>query len=190
MEKQKNINKSEVLGKILRIVGTGVLIPAIFLFPGSAIVINNFLNDKGIKQKHCNFRRLLIRAKKNKLLGIVQRGGDDFLEITRRGKKELLKYDIDELIIKKPRVWDGKWRVIIFDIPEKRGEGRRALSRKLKELGLYPLQKSTFVSPYECENEIDFIREFFDVEKFVILLKASTMGRYHDLILKNYFDLL
>ncbi len=190
MSKQINIKKSEGLKSALKIIGAGFLIPAIFLFPGSAILIKEFLKDKDINQKHHNFRRLLTRAKNNKLLRVVQKNGEDFLQITKLGKKELLRYNIDELEIKKSKVWDDKWRMVIFDIPEKFKNGRDALSKKLKEMGFYRLQKSVFVYPYECENEIDFIREFFDVKKFVILLRISTMGEYYDLILKKYFNLL
>jgi DNA-binding transcriptional regulator PaaX len=190
MSKQSDSRKSETMGRILRIVGAGILIPTIFLLPGAAILIKDFLKNKGIKQEYYNFQRLLKRAEKNKLLKIVQKNGEDFLEITKLGRRELLKYNMDDLKITIPKTWDGEWRMVIFDVPEKFGAGRRALSKKLKELGFYRLQKSVFVYPYECENEIDFIREFFNIRKFVISLRMPTMGEYHDLILKRHFNLL
>jgi len=63
--------------------------------------------------------------------------------------------------------WDGKWRIVVFDIPEKKKGVRNALRRKLKELGFYELQKSVFVFPYECGNEIEFIVEFFELRPYV-----------------------
>jgi DNA-binding transcriptional regulator PaaX len=188
-EKRKN-RKSDVFKIILKIIASGTLVSAIFLLPGSAILLKEFLNKNKISHDYKRFRESLRIIEKKKLIRIIQKNGEDFLEITNLGEKELWRYNIEELEIKKPKIWDGKWRMVIFDIPEKFRDGRVALSQKLKEMGFYRLQKSVFVYPYECENEIDFIREFFDVKKFVILLRIPTMGEYCDLILKKHFDLL
>jgi len=48
-------------------------------------------------------------------------------------------------LITKP--WDKKWRLVVFDIPEKNRLARDALRKKLKELGFAPLQRSTWISP-------------------------------------------
>ena len=190
--KQMNnfIKKSETTKIILKIMIGGFLIPAVFLFPGTSILLKEFLKKRDINKDVKYFRRTLRRIRDKKLIKVVQKDGIDFLEITRLGKKELLKYDIDDLEIKKPKIWDKKWRMVIFDIPEKYRNARMFLSKKLKEIGFFPLQKSVFIYPYECENEIDFIREFFGVEKFVILLHVPMMGDYYDLILKRHFNLL
>lgn len=86
--------------------------------------------------------------------------------LTDKGKIKALTYRFQEMEIKKNQ-WDGKWRVVIFDIPEKLKTARNALREKLKELGFYEFQKSVFVFPYECKNEIDFIIEFFNLRKYV-----------------------
>lgn len=83
------------------------------------------------------------------------------------GKKKALEYKIDEITIKTPTEWDGKWRIVIFDIPERQRKARDALRVKLKELRFYELQKSVFVFPYHCRDEIDFIIEFFNIRPFV-----------------------
>jgi DNA-binding transcriptional regulator PaaX len=188
-DKRKN-RKSDIFKTILKIIASGTLVSAIFLLPGSAILLKEFLNKNKIGHNYKKFRESLRIIEKKKMIRIIQKNGEDFLEITNLGEKELLRYDIDDLKIKKPRMWDGKWRMVLFDIPEKFKESRDALSKKIKGMGFFRLQKSVFIYPYECENEIDFIREFFDVKKFVILLRISTMGEYYDLILKRYFDLL
>ncbi|PIR72792.1 MAG: hypothetical protein COV26_02060 [Candidatus Nealsonbacteria bacterium CG10_big_fil_rev_8_21_14_0_10_36_23] len=103
------------------------------------------------------------------------------------GKKRALKYNLDTIKIKKSAKWDGLWRVIIFDIPECFKQGRDALSVKLKQMGFYPLQKSVFIYPYECKNEIDFIIEIFDLRQYIriMLVKETDV----DLDLKNKFKL-
>ena len=86
--------------------------------------------------------------------------------LTKKGKMKTLTYRFQNMIIKREN-WDGRWRVVIFDIPEKIKKARDALREKLKELGFYELQKSVLVFPYQCQDEIEFIIEFFNLRKYV-----------------------
>ena len=61
--------------------------------------------------------------------------------------------------------WDKKWRILIFDIKEKNKIKREALRGKIKQLGLYPLQKSVWVCPYKFFKEMDMLRRFFGLQK-------------------------
>ena len=79
------------------------------------------------------------------------------------------------MAIRKPRRWDGYWRIVIFDIPEKRRRGREALRNKLKQLGFYQLQKSCFVHPFDCKSEIDFVSELFEVSPYVNFILAKEI---------------
>lgn len=187
--KDKKFKRSQVLYDILKITAGVAVIPAVFIMPGMAILCRNFLKEKNIEGDYWNFKRALIKAKKNKLLRIIENKDGDFLEVTERGRKELMRYDIDNLTIKRSLRWDGVWRVVIFDIPEKYRDARVALSKKLKEIGFCQLQKSVFVFPFSCEKEIDFIKMFYQIEKFIILFNTKSFGEVQDLILKRRFDL-
>jgi CRISPR-associated endonuclease Cas2 len=57
--------------------------------------------------------------------------------------------------------------MVIFDIPEKKKRAREALRNKLKDLGFKELQKSVFIHPYECEDEIDFITKVFEIRPYI-----------------------
>ncbi len=83
------------------------------------------------------------------------------------GKKKVLKYKLDEMKLKKADRWDGFWRMVVSDIPEHKKWARDAFARKLKELGFVPFQKSVFVYPYDCRDELDFIIEVFDLRPYV-----------------------
>ena len=111
------------------------------------------------KQIRNLYRSRLIEEKEN------PDGGLTYV-LTNKGRVKALTYHFQEMKIKENQ-WDGKWRVVIFDIPEKIKTSRNALRDKLKELGFYELQESVFVFPYECQNEIDFIIEFFNLRKYV-----------------------
>ncbi len=108
--------------------------------------------------------------------------------LTNKGKKQILKYDIDKIEIKKPARWDKLWRLVVFDIPEDKNLGRKALAAKLKELGFYPMQKSVFIYPYECKDEIDFITEIFELSPYVRFLRVKDIDI--ELDLKERFYLL
>jgi len=109
------------------------------------------------------------------------------LILTNKGKVKALTYHFQDMKIKKEK-WDGKWRIVIFDIPEKLRKGRDALREKLKNLGFYELQKSVFIFPYECENEIEFIIEFFNLRKYVRVGLLETVD--NELHLKKNFKLI
>ncbi|MDO8529421.1 MAG: hypothetical protein Q7S18_02025, partial [bacterium] len=83
--------------------------------------------------------------------------------LTEEGKKKAGKYQIDNLEIKKPKKWDKKWRILIFDIKNRDKLKREALRGKIKELGLYQLQKSVWVCPYEFVKEMNILRSFFNL---------------------------
>ncbi|HEY4510621.1 MAG TPA: hypothetical protein VJJ73_02185 [Candidatus Paceibacterota bacterium] len=95
--------------------------------------------------------------------------------LAERGEKRILKFRLDQMEIRKPKQWDKKWRIVFFDIPEKMKLGRNALREKLKELGFCEAQKSIYLFPHECKDEIDFIVEFFDARRFVHYAEVSNL---------------
>ena len=138
-----------------------------------------------------NERNLRIAIKnlyKSKMVDFRENQDGTVLTIlTDKGKKRILKYDIDKIEIKKPNRWDKLWRLVIFDIPEDKNLGRKALAAKLKELGFYPMQKSVFIHPYECKDEIDFIIEIFELSPYVRFLRVKDIDI--ELDLKERFHL-
>ncbi len=120
---------------------------------------------------------------------VEYREDDDKIKIvlTEAGRKKMLSYRFDDMTITKPKRWDGKWRAVAFDIPEARKKARDALVQKMKDLGLVQFQKSLWLCPYECKNEIDFVAEVFEVGKYVHYLVVSEMT--NDGLLRQRFGL-
>jgi len=52
------------------------------------------------------------------------------------------------------RLWDHKWRAIIFDVPEKNRHERNFLRKELKWMGFKELQHSVWITPYDIEKEL------------------------------------
>ncbi len=61
--------------------------------------------------------------------------------ITGKGKKRVLEYKLDAWEAKTGK-WDGKWRLVFFDIAELDRGKRNRLRKYLKKLGLHPMQES------------------------------------------------
>ncbi|OGF82517.1 CRISPR-associated endonuclease Cas2 [Candidatus Giovannonibacteria bacterium RIFCSPLOWO2_01_FULL_46_13] len=124
-----------------------------------------------------------IREFRNKrLVDYMEReNGEIEIILSEKGRKRALKYQLDETEIKTPRKWDKKWRIVIFDIPEKRKRAREAMRLKLRELGFKELQKSVFVHPFNCKDEIDFIVEVFGIRPHVKLILANSFTNEEEL---------
>ena len=106
----------------------------------------------------------LYRLKYIDIKGVGYNIGD--LTLTQKGRLKSLECRLNNLKNKKEK-WDGKWRMVAFDIPEKYRKGRNALRNKLKSIGFRELQKSVFVAPYNCKNEITLLVELFGLAKYV-----------------------
>ena len=105
-------------------------------------------------------------------------------ELTKKGKELLRGYEFYNLKTEHPKKWDGKWRFIIFDIPEKSRYARDIFRDKLKNLGFFMLQQSVWVYPYECKKEIDFILEFLGLRSYVLYFEVEIE---RDAWLRKYF---
>ena len=128
------------------------------------------------------------RLYKAKLIGAKDnQDGSTTIILTQKGRIKALTYNLDEMKIPKMKKWDGNWRIVLFDIPEKYKKSRDALSRILKNMGFYKFQKSVFVHPFECGNEIDFIVEFFALRSYVRIIIAHEID--NTLHLKQYIKL-
>ena len=106
---------------------------------------------------------------------------------TDQGHEISLRYNPEKMSITTPNRWDKKWRLVIYDIPDRHKSDRDALRHKLRELGFMEWQKSVFVHPYPCHDEIRFIVELFDVHKFV--RQAEIINPTNEAELKLYFGL-
>lgn len=181
----RNYENRELAKEILKGLALGGFIVMCFAMPNLAQVVDLF-KPKNSRDRY-RIRRTIDGLHEKKLVNIYTKNGKEVVEITKAGKKRVLEYDIDDMRLRIPKKWDGWWRIVMFDIPQSKKKGRDAVSRKIKELGMYPIQKSVFVSPYICKNEIDFIGEFFDVRKHIIYIKAKEIEGVRKL--KEYFSI-
>ena len=175
--------------KILYVLSVGIMIPAIFVAPNVPKAMAPLLRElaKKIDAKPQALQRSLLSLKHRKLVTFKKRKGKMVLVISVDGKERLVYGSLRNVQLQRPVKWDGKWRVIIFDIPEKRKSAREALRKKFCTLGLLRIQKSCFVYPYECREEIDTISSFFDVVEDITYIIAESFEGEQEA--KEYFNL-
>ena len=129
--------------------------------------------DKRAQERE--LRRVLYYMKKKQL--IRSQDYDHGISITALGRKRLQRVEIDSLTIAKPKKWDKKWRIVFFDIPESQKNGRDALTRKLKDLGFYQLQRSVLVHPYPCLNELTAVTHAYGINRFVSIIETDYIDK-------------
>jgi len=141
---------------------------------------------KKIDRKYLS--QLIQEFYRDRLVDMIDTSDEETqIVITEHGKLHAMRFKIDDMKFLPPKYWDGKWRIVVFDIPEKMRKARNELRHKLKNLGFYELQKSVLVFPYDCKSEVDFLVEFFRVRSYVRYgcLESIT----NEAELKQHFDL-
>jgi len=126
------------------------------------------------KKNKANFQRSLRKLYDSKLISTKENSdGTVKLVLTEKGRETAIGYDTKKLKRKKLKKWDGKWRIVIFDIPEDRRAKRDAFRTRLKRLGFLELQKSVWISPIDYEREINYLIEVFDISSYVNFITAD-----------------
>lgn len=126
------------------------------------------------------YRSKLIREE-------VGKDGKIKLVLTNKGREKALSFRIFDMKIKRPAKWDGKWRMVVFDIPETKKYKREILRMHLKNLYFFEFQKSIFVHPFDCWDEMEYIIEYYQLRKYVRFIVAESID--NELYLKVHFGL-
>src|SRR4030042_5460594 len=164
---------SSIKQKIILLLMTGLAL-GFSRSPRQYFKITNNLSKEWIKINRRILYRTIREFKYHRLVDFREESnGIVSITLTDKGKKEALRYNIENMKIQKPLRWDKKWRFVIFDIPEKKKAAREVVRKKLNNLGFYQVQKSVWVYPYECKKEIDFLVEFFEARNYVRYVSAD-----------------
>ena len=138
---------------------------------------NTNLLDHG--KRYSGFKNLERR-------GIIRRkNGDEFI-FTKNGQKWFQESHARYFKNKNNGKWDGKWRVVIFDIPQELHKQRIKFRTKLLSLGFSALQKSVFVFPYPCDKELGDICEKLGITDYVDRIVAESLVFCESRFLKKF----
>ena len=175
--KRKNLKKI-----ILSTVATAGLLGVALLAPNVIGAMSKLGLLPAKRQKE------FIKAARERLVeqGLLEWQGN-FLKVTHKGRALLARLERNEFTLKKPKRWDGKWRVLIFDIPETKKVLREKVRHTLVSIGFYRLQDSVWIYPYDCEDLITLLKANFKIGKDLLYVIVDSIE--NDKHLREAFQL-
>lgn len=123
----------------------------------------------------------LRRLERKHLVGLKLRGGREEWCLTDAGERLARRIALKLSYAKKQWRWDGKWRMAIFDVPERIRGRRDSLRRELASLGFHQLQKSAWVTPYPLPMEFFELVEEFGLGTHFRVVTATEIRDDRDL---------
>jgi len=126
------------------------------------------------------------RLKRKGLIEFREENGRKCMRITEKGKT-YLDTELNRAKPARPKHWDGRWRIVIFDVPEKRKTQRDHIRYLLRRLGFLRLQHSVWIYPYDSEEIIALLKSDLKIGKELLYLIADAVE--YDRPLRERFEL-
>lgn len=124
--------------------------------------------------KKTNLSQALRRLRLKGYLDTGRSQNQILYKLTNLGRQE---WEIRKLLNEEK--WDGKWRIVVFDIPETHRKVRNVLRSRLKLWKFKPLQKSVWVTKKSIMKQIkEFIRDV-GVGKWVLVFESADLKDIH-----------
>jgi len=176
--------------KILTLLAAGSVLAFSLMAPGASRLIKlfDFKNSNEDDWRAFNrkyLRNAIRKLEEQKLVKFVTEGQVTKVVLTNNGKKRILAFKLEEMEIPKPKKWDGKWRLVFYDVPKGGDTTRDRFRSYLKSFGFYPWQKSVYLHAYPCGKEINFLRHYLGIGAEVRLVVADSIE--NDEVFRKYF---
>lgn len=130
---------------------------------------------------HRSYLNTLYKFYKRGWIKYVNKDSQKFLQLTKKGQIEAL---LAKAWLPTPSVWDGKWRMVIFDIPEDNKDKRNILRLLLKKNKFHKLQNSVYINPYPLNREAVVYLKETGLDAFIRIIKVEEMDNEIDLLKK------
>ena len=161
----KHHNRRRNIGRaILIALSVAGILSVALIAPNALQILTPGSGRRGRRMSMWEIERALDRLLNGGYVEKVQRRGNSFIQVTGEGKRKLIEIELQNARIKTPAKWDGRWRLVFFDIPHDERLTRDAMRRKLKELGFLQIQKSVYLHPYECYAIIQAMQDFYQIK--------------------------
>jgi hypothetical protein len=178
--------------EVLALIGHGAIISSALLSVNGAANIIKLVQESpdwdSWKRYNVSYlQRTLRRLASQKHVEVAKVHGESIVSLTKLGKRKILKFSQDTLRVDKPDHWDGKWRLVMYDVPTSRRELSELLRQAIRALGFYKMQESVYVYPYPCFDQIEFLREYYSLGDIVQYMLVDKIE--HDEAYMTYFGL-
>jgi len=148
---------------------------------GTFQVLNRFFEGKEEPDySRKQIEKALRYLRGRKLIDIQRHYEKDVFVLTKPGWFRARKL-ANAFGIPQPKKWDKKWRLVIFDIPNRRKDAADVFRQQLKRLGLANLQKSIWVHPYECKDQVFYLADNLFIKPYVRYILAEKIMGEEDL---------
>lgn len=182
---------------VIRLLGAGALLAATVIFPTLPIALKPILDMKrALEQEHRQrewarfnpwlLKQTLKRLHQQKIVKVVDTENGPVVQLTKKGQTKYLKFQLEDMMVKTPPRWDGKWRMIIYDIGLNKKKSQEIFRGVLKRLKFYQLQKSVYLTPFPCKEEIEFLRQYYEIGEDVFYCVAEQIE--NDEAFRKYFN--
>ena len=156
------------------------------IYGGLIYLLNPYELGWGNQQYTTNsIYKAIDRLEKDGLLRKRRKEKNTFLHLTEKGKKAVRKHRKSGGHAS--RKWDGKWRVVIFDVPEKRAQARKYLRNYLKSLGFGMVQRSIWITPYDLGRLVDHFSTKMKITDCIYHLTVTQFRGLKDVKLAQTF---
>lgn len=118
---------------------------------------------------------------------VERENGKKYLRLTPAGRKAFAFEQAKVTLKNQKKKWDGRWRMVVFDVPERQSRIRARLRAVMREIGFVRLQDSVWVYPYDCEDFIALLKAELKMGKSVLYAIADTIEQ--DKNLRQQFNL-
>lgn len=178
----------EAINFTLKLLGVAGLAGITIVAPNALVGLDIVLRKNA--KKIPNRQNLLNELKRQGLVHISQFDDEVSFTLTPAGIHRLQEHLIDELEIPRPAKWDKKWRMVTFDVPVKYSRQRSLFTQQLQGLGFFMLQRSLWVYPSPCFEQIEQIAGHYNVLRYCALFEVSKLDTGSTRRLLRHFESL
>jgi len=179
--------RGELAKNILRLVGAGVVIGGAMVAAPNTVQLIDYLNPKGAHERSRIWKAIKYLEQKNRV-SFEEQGPHTYVTLTKHGRLQLDEDAIWELVIEPPGRWDHKWRIVMFDLPSTHERVRQSFRLKLEDLGFRLYQRSVFIYPHECYEEVHMVAKWYGVDQYIRYIVATEINDMRQFV--TLFDLL
>jgi CRISPR-associated endonuclease Cas2 len=170
--KRFRIGKQEQ--EIIKLIGLGILVSGSLILPNLPQALKFY---KSSKNTYYHIKRIINKLRSKNL--IILSGEKIYL--SKKGQEIAKKIEIEEIIIERTN-WDGLWRIVAWDIPEKYKKERDFFRKTLDNLGFYRIQASMWAIPFECKQEVAIIAQHLRLSPYIMHLTTDKLPNQNKLI--------
>ncbi len=170
------LERGQIVNVVLACISIAGLLTVAALAPNAIQALSLF----GVSKKKYHFgsyiKTTVGKLERTGLIRFVRKGDEVFLELTKKGEDKLRK---DQILTRwseeSPEDWDGKWRLVVFDIKESSRGHRDQLRIWLTDVGFVRVQNSVWVCPYDREEFVFLLKTDFELGKSVLFATVDKL---------------